>query len=46
MSARPSLRHGLPYGWWKSTDLWAATLSVLGLIIVFTGLMLAWFRLI
>ena len=38
MNTRPSLRHGLPYGWWKSGDFWAGvitlmTFALLGLII-------------
>lgn len=34
---------GLPYGWWKSTDFWAAGLSLLALIFVMTMLLAAWF---
>lgn len=39
---KPSLRHGLPYGWWKSGDFWAGicfvlTVSMMAMIIA------AWF---
>lgn len=29
---KASFRHGLPYGWWKNTDVWAATISAISLI--------------
>lgn len=35
MSDRPSLRHGLPYGWWKSASLWVALASAA----IFIGLL-------
>lgn len=40
---RPSLRHGLPYGWWKSTDVWAAGLSLLMLAGMLALILAAWF---
>jgi len=39
---RPSLRRGLPYGWWKNTDVWAGGLSLLILVIFGIALTLAW----
>lgn len=38
-----SLRHGLPFGWWRSTDVWAAALSILGIAAVGLLLLGAWF---
>jgi hypothetical protein len=41
---RRRLRHGLPYGWWKSPDVWAFTLSVLMLAGLGTVIFATWFR--
>lgn len=43
MNRRASLRHGLPYGWWKDANFWAFTTSVL--LLSGLGLLLfgAWF---
>lgn len=38
-----SIRRGLPYGWWKSPDFWAATISLLCLSGLASVLFLAWF---
>jgi hypothetical protein len=38
-----SIRHGLPYGWWKSPDVWAAGLSLLIFLAVMVFLFAAWF---
>ena len=43
MHDRPSLRHGLPFGWWKNPDFWVFVTCVL--LLAATGLYLfgAWF---
>lgn len=38
-----SFRHGLPFGWWKSTDFWAFSLSVLSIAGIGLVLFVAWF---
>lgn len=43
MSDRPSLRHGLPYGWWKSPDAWAAGICLLLFVGTMAFLLAAWF---
>lgn len=43
---RPSLRNGLPYGWWRNTDVWAATITALslgGLLVFAIVLLVGWF---
>lgn len=39
---RPSLRHGLSFGWWKSADFWVAGLCLLILSGLGTVLFAAW----
>lgn len=41
MRTRPSLRHGLPYGWWR-TELFALLVGVLVIGIVGAGLFSEW----
>lgn len=46
---RVSLRHGLPYGWWKRADFWGgltAFVSGLAALALFTGVVLAWWGLL
>lgn len=38
------MKQGLPYGWWKSPDFWAFTLSVLMLAGLGAVIFAAWFR--
>lgn len=42
MRHRASFRHGLPYGWWRSHDLWAVVVTLLVLIPLGTVLITAW----
>ena len=37
-----SIRHGLPYGWWKSADLWAVTICAPVLFLMIAGPVWAW----
>lgn len=39
---RPSLRHGLPYGWWRSPDFWAAVFFLSVFCSFMTVVFLAW----
>lgn len=41
--ATPSLRHGLPYGWWKNIDVWAGAICLIILIAMLAGILVAWF---
>lgn len=41
MSDKPSIRHGLPYGWWRS-DTFAGVLFVFLFGPVIIGLIMAW----
>lgn len=41
-----SWKTGLRYGWWKNTDVWAATISgisLIGMALMFWLVMAAWF---
>ena len=43
---RPSLRHGLPYGWWKSTDFWEGLFAFVMMLMfgmMFGVIVSAWF---
>ena len=42
MSDRPSLRHGLPYRWWRTGEFWAGLSAVLVLALLLFVLYL-WF---
>lgn len=39
----PSLRHGLPYGWWKNPDVWAGGICLLLFAVTMLGILAAWF---
>lgn len=41
--SRASLRHGLPYGWWKRRDFWVAAICLVMFTIMLTVLVLAWY---
>ena len=40
---KPSLRHGLPYGWWKNPDVWAGAIVLFILCPMMWLLLAAWF---
>lgn len=40
---KPSLRHGLPYGWWKNPDIWAGAIVLFVLCPMTWLLLAAWF---
>jgi hypothetical protein len=41
--SQPSLRYGLPYGWWKDPATWVAAICVVMLILMLGGILAAWF---
>lgn len=40
---RPTLRRGLPYGWWKNPDIWAFCTMLLMIAGLGLGLFMGWF---
>lgn len=42
MTDRPSLRHGLPYRWWRTAGFWAG-LSALLLLALLLFILYVWF---
>jgi hypothetical protein len=40
---RPSIRHGLPYGWWRSPDVWASIFCLLLFIWTVWLIIALWF---
>jgi hypothetical protein len=46
MTDRPSLRHGLPFGWWKNPDVWGGIIVAVmfaATVILFAVVVAAWF---
>lgn len=43
MNRKPSLRHGLPYGWWKNSDIWAGAIVLFILSPMMWLILAAWF---
>ena len=39
---KPSLRHGLPYGWWKNPHVWGSAASIIALVALMTYTVTAW----
>ena len=40
---RPTMKRGLPYGWWKSADVWAGAIVLFILCPMVWLLLAAWF---
>ncbi len=40
---RPSLRHGLPLGWWRNPDLWVSVLIGIPMLAMLLFILGAWF---
>ena len=43
MNERPSLRHGLPFGWWRDPDFWGTFATIVIFALLGLVLLAAWF---
>ena len=41
--SRANLRHGLPYGWWKTPDFWVWLLVVIPMLAMLLFILGTWF---